>query len=161
MNRVILAAFGMAFLINPAISADLITPDLKLTPGVANNPPTPLKELCTPGHTKLVRNVSDITKHKVFQEYGLDIHAVNRGSYEVDHSISLELDGSNDIKNLWPESYLTPLNAHNKDVLENALHRLVCSGKLPLIEAQNMISKDWVSAYKIYVLHGKSSVTKD
>ena len=68
--------------------------------------------------------------------------------------MSLELDGTNSINNLWPQSYFSnPLNAHRKDVLENVLHKLVCSGKLALHDAQIMISTDWVKAYDTLVLH--------
>jgi hypothetical protein len=138
-------------MITPALAADPIRPDPLLTPGVANNPPTPLPILCQPGHTKVTRNVSEATKDQVFREYGLD-PTVNRGSYEVDHDVSLELDGSNDIKNLWPESYITtPYNAHTKDVLEDALHRLVCAHQLDLATAQHEISTDWIAAYAKYV----------
>jgi hypothetical protein len=41
----------------------------------------------------------------------------------VDHLIPLELGGSNDIANLWPQSYVTVWNAHMKDRLENRLNR--------------------------------------
>ena len=73
------------------------------------------------------------------------------GDYEVDHLISLELGGSNSIKNLWPQSYLTqPWNAHVKDALENELHDEVCSGKVDLATAQHDIATDWIAAYKKY-----------
>jgi hypothetical protein len=66
--------------------------------------------------------------------------------------VPLELGGSNSIRNLWPQSYWTkPLNAHVKDRLENKLHKLVCTGKLGLPEAQKAIAQDWVEAYKTYV----------
>jgi hypothetical protein len=40
-----------------------------------------------------------------------------------------------------PQSYVTePQNAHVKDKLENVLHELVCSGKLPLEEVQKAIA---------------------
>jgi hypothetical protein len=70
--------------------------------------------------------------------------------------ISLELGGSNDIKNPWPQSYRTePWNAHVKDKLEDRLHALVCAGKMSLPDAQRAISSDWISAYKRWV--GSSS----
>jgi len=34
-----------------------------------------------------------------------------------------------------------------KDVLENWLHKQVCAGKIPLVDAQAMISRDWYEAY--------------
>jgi hypothetical protein len=65
--------------------------------------------------------------------------------------ISLELGGSNSIKNLWPQSYRTkPWNARVKDRLENRLHELVCSGQLDLATAQRDIATDWISTYKKY-----------
>src|SRR5689334_3175335 len=58
------------------------------------------------------------------------------GEYEIDHLISLELGGSNDIENLSPESYSTELwNAHVKGKLEDRLHELVCSGRMRLEDA--------------------------
>jgi hypothetical protein len=66
--------------------------------------------------------------------------------------ISLELGGSNDIGNLWPQSYRTePWNAHVKDKLEDRLHMLVCAGKLSLPDAQKAIAGDWISAGKRWV----------
>jgi hypothetical protein len=67
--------------------------------------------------------------------------------YEVDHFVSLELGGSNDIKNLWPEPYLPKPGARQKDVVENYLHRQVCAGNMTLPDAQQAIKSDW---YKIY-----------
>ena len=51
-------------------------------------------------------------------------------AHEVDHLVSLELGGSNAIGNLWPEPYAGRWGARTKDVLENRLHELVCSGQL-------------------------------
>jgi hypothetical protein len=75
------------------------------------------------------------------------------GGCEIDHLISLELGGSNDIGNLWPQPYFNDCNAHQKDLLENKLHELVCDAddSIPLAEAQLAISTDWISAYTKYV----------
>ncbi len=63
----------------------------------------------------------------------------------------LELGGSNDVTNLWPESYLShPWNARTKDHLEHQLHKLVCAGTVSLREAQYEISHNWIEAYKKY-----------
>lgn len=104
------------------------------------------------------RHVTNGLKARVFREYGYDPKTITRGNYEIDHDISLEIDGTNDIKNLWPESYITqPLNAHRKDVLEATLHRMVCKGTLPLAVAQQAIATDWVVAYNEYVLKQAAS----
>src|SRR5262249_44533927 len=92
------------------------------------------------------RHVSGKAKALVYAEYGIVSH--QPGEYEVDHLISLELGGSHDIKNLWPESYWTePWNAHVKDKLEDRLHNLVCSGRMRIEDAQQEIARDWISAY--------------
>ena len=96
-----------------------------------------------------MRNVPEAVKRQDYAEYGITSHQPHE--YEVDHLISLELGGSNSIKNLWPESYHGPWNAHIKDRLENELHRRVCSGALDLKEAQREISTNWIEAYKKYL----------
>ena len=50
--------------------------------------------------------------------------------------ISEMIGGSNDIKNLWPESYAEPNGAHTKDKLENRLHELVCNNTITLQAAR-------------------------
>jgi len=75
-------------------------------------------------HTSSVRNVPDSEKHRVEVEYGMAPKAYGR-TLEIDHIVSLELGGSNDIANLYPEK--AP-GYRVKDKLENKLHRLVCSG---------------------------------
>jgi hypothetical protein len=119
-------------------------PDPKLTPGATLD--VPLAKLCKPGYAKSVRNVAPTTKRQVLKEYG--ITAPKPGEFEIDHLISLELGGSNDIKNLGPQSYITtPLNAHEKDKLEDRLHQLVCNGSVKLEDAQRSIAGDWIGEY--------------
>lgn len=76
----------------------------------------------------------------------------NPHSYELDHEISIENGGSpTDPKNLWLQSYVGACNAHVKDKLENALHRLVCAGKITLQQDQEALRGDWTLAYRKYV----------
>jgi hypothetical protein len=125
-----------------------ILPDPKLTLGDAFE--VSAADVCTPGYSKKVRNVPASVKAEVYREYGVTQH--HRGDYEIDHLVSLELGGSNSIKNLWPQSYRTrPWNARVKDRLENRLHELVCSGQLDLKTAQQAIASNWIEAYKRYV----------
>lgn len=151
-NRVLLISFGMMVLsdvLAAAMGGDPIRPDPKLTPGATLAATT--AQLCVRGYAGSVRNVSEATKHAVFAEYRIDWS--RHSQFEVDHDISLELAGSNDIKNLWPQSYHTmPYNAHVKDVLEDRLHALVCRGDLPLATAQEAIRTDWIAAYQKYVV---------
>jgi hypothetical protein len=125
-------------------------PDSVLTPGAVLT--TDAGAVCTPGYAKSVRHVSGKVKAAVYREDGIAHHV--SGEYDVDHLISLELGGSNDIGNLWPQSYRTePWNAHVKDKLEDRLHELVCAGKLSLPAAQKAIATDWIPAYRRWVIN--------
>ena len=121
-------------------------PNLELTPGdtldVTN------ADICVSGYSGKVRNVPASVKNQAYSEYGIVSHAP--GQYEVDHLISLELGGSNSIRNLWPQSYTGPWNAHIKDKLENYLHDQVCNGSLDLKTAQTEIATDWITTYIKY-----------
>jgi hypothetical protein len=126
-------------------SSPPILPDPTRTPGDTLD--VTKDDICVPGYSKKIRNVPQAVKDQVYASYGITHHAP--GEYEVDHLISLELGGSNSIKNLWPQSYKTmPWNAHVKDKLENRLHADVCSGKVDLKTAQQQIATDWIAAYK-------------
>jgi hypothetical protein len=128
------------------IGVDL--PDPRLTPGDVLT--TSKSEICRPGYARSVRNVPQSVKNQVYRLYG--ITSRKPGEYEVDHLISLQLGGSNSVKNLWPQSYHTrPANAHVKDQLENKLHDLMCSGQISVQEAQQSIAKDWIAAYRKYI----------
>jgi len=147
LNAIVLILLTLLFTARLASAqhAAPLLPNASLTPGATL--PVTAADLSVPGYTKRVRNVPQAVKEKVFAEYGITRRAPRE--YEVDHLISLELGGSNSIRNLWPQSYLTqPWNAHVKDRLENKLHALVVSGQLDLPTAQRMIGTDWIAAYK-------------
>ena len=135
------ATYGVQTKISHCIVSAL--PDPACSPGAVLT--TNVKTICTVGYTKTVRDVSLATRKKVFSEYGIPYsQSVN---YEVDHIISLELGGSNDISNLFPESYTIKDNARVKDVFENYLHKQVCNGSMTITEAQKEISSDWLTYY--------------
>src|SRR6185503_6904821 len=98
-----------------------------LTPGAALD--VGAARICTPGYAESARDVSDAEKSKVYARYHVRWVPYR---HEVDHLISLELGGSNAIRNLWPEPYAGRWGARTKDALENELHDLVCSGRLSL-----------------------------
>lgn len=115
-------------------------PDPECTPG-GIFPEATIEQICTPEYSKSVREVSQKLKDEVFREYGVLTH--NSGEYEIDHLISLELGGSNDISNLWPQPAQPKPGFHEKDKVENYLHEQVCKGHLSLRDAQIKISKSW------------------
>ncbi|MBV9036006.1 MAG: hypothetical protein JO182_16065 [Acidobacteriaceae bacterium] len=120
-------------------------PDTKLTPGATLD--VTKDDICAKGYSKKVRDVPTSVKRQVYAEYNVQYVP---HMYEVDHLISLELGGSNSIRNLWPESYNIHWNAHVKDALENRLHSMVCAGSISMEDAQKAISTDWIAAYKTY-----------
>src|ERR1041385_6418842 len=163
--------FPILFFLLLAVSlyaADPIRPDPVKTPGAVFANVT-VEQICTPGYANGsdttntghgVRYVPRSIKWKVFKAYFGNVPD-KTGNYEIDHLISLELGGSNDQKNLWPETYLAdPFNAHLKDRLENKMHTLLkhCFQEKGHAEAtklmkqfQHEIATDWIAAYHKYV----------
>ena len=90
------------------------------------------------------------TRQAVFGEYGISMdHSGN--DFQVDYLISPQLGGTDDVRNLWPQSYrATTWNAVAKDRLERHLYRLVCEKKINLADAQRDISTNWIAAYQKY-----------
>lgn len=120
-------------------------PDPSCTPGAIFSTAT-VAQICTKGYSASVRNVSTTTKKDVYAEYGIYSHTT--GEYEVDHLISLELGGSNDVANLWPEAASPTPGFHEKDMVENYLHDMVCEGKISLATAQDEIAHNWLKVYQ-------------
>jgi len=102
-------------------------------------------QICRSGYASSVRNVTTSTKDRVYAEYDVTHHTT--GEYEVDHLVSLELGGSNDISNLWPEAASPKPGFHEKDKVENYLHTQVCSGAISLQQAQVEIATNWLAVY--------------
>jgi hypothetical protein len=177
MKRALFAiAVFVLFAAPPALGQDGQLPDRTKTPGVALKKVPDEKAskclsdlmgkkidvgdtisssmICTANYDKCIRDVSSEEKKAVYNDYGIPggdhtgICDVDQGC-EVDHLISIELGGSNDQKNLWPQPYEgLQFNAHVKDRLENWFHAHVCSGAISLKTAQKEISEDWVAAFK-------------
>jgi hypothetical protein len=124
-------------------------PDRACTPGAVFRS-VGKSQVCVPGHARRVRNVPQSLKNSIYGEYGIRSHS--RGQFEVDHLVPLELGGSNAAKNLWPEAASPKPGFHEKDRLENALHERVCSGAMSLTRAQHLFERNWVAAYRRYVL---------
>ncbi len=123
-------------------------PNRKLTPGSVFKEAT-AAQVCIPGYSRRVRNVPYEEKAEVYRRYGILHHRPKE--FELDHLIPLELGGDNTETNLWVQPYDGQWNARLKDDLENELHQQVCNGSLPLEQAQQEISWDWVAAYRKYL----------
>ena len=119
-------------------------PDAACTPGAILATGTKAA-ICQSGYSSSVRNVQTSEKDQVYAEYSITSHGT--GQYEVDHLVSLELGGSNDIANLWPELASPKPGFHEKDKVENYLHDQVCSGAIDLQKAQIEIATNWLAVY--------------
>ena len=111
--------------------------DPALTPGALNPAVTQAtidRTICVTGWTRTVRPSADYTGAlKLRQMHDYHAHGPPTG-YQEDHLISLELGGAPiDQRNLWPQP--RPW-ADEVDQVENKLREEVCSGRLPLVEAQ-------------------------
>jgi hypothetical protein len=148
-------ALSALFLSSPAIWSQSVNyrhhgrvalNDLQVTPGDTGSMTT--GQLCSATfHTSSVRNVPESVKHNVCNLYGLSATRCTGQHVEIDHLISLELGGSNDPKNLWPQPYAPKPGAKEKDTVENFLHRQVCLKAITLDAAQKAIATDWYSLY--------------
>jgi len=119
-------------------------PDRRCSPGAYYNGLT-TGVICAAGfRTGAIRNVPVSEKHEVEAEYGMRPAAYG-STLEIDHIVSLELGGSNDVANLFPER--AP-GYHAKDKLENRMHDMVCSGEISLGAAQHQIAADWKALYR-------------
>ena len=133
----------------PTPAPDLALPDPIMTPGAAD-PSATLQVICR-HNTKSRRRVRPETRAKVLADYNIAL--VDQYHYELDHLVPLAIGGANTAANLWPQPQD---EADLKDVLENRIQDQVCSGAVPLVQAQHEIAEDWVAAYVKYV--GKTIV---
>jgi hypothetical protein len=146
----------MLLALMPAHARDLTLPDPVLTPGASVE--MSVKALCAKKWGRDARHVTAAMKAEVFARYGLSGNAdkaCKRDAHgrrcEVDHLISRELGGADDVDNLWPEPYGgKPWNATRKDRVENRLHKEVCAGNITLEQARDEIKTDYRVPYRRY-----------
>ena len=132
------ASLALALII-VSISDAGIYPDKALTPGsILTQDAT---AVCRNGYTKRVRDLPAERKALVYQRYG--VPPTSR-DYVIDHFIPLELGGSNEIANLWPQAWPWYVE---KDAVENYLTDEVCQGRMALPVAQAKIVADWRAMY--------------
>lgn len=125
---------------------DDFNPDPECTPGAVFADAT-REKVCTHGYSRSVRNVSEGTKTMVYAAY--DITNRGEGRYQVDHFISLENGGSNDIANLWPQPRDSEHGYEQKIKSDNHLHDLLCKGEISLRQAQYLTVHRWYDVYQL------------
>jgi hypothetical protein len=124
-----------------------VLPDRQCSPGAYYSGLTKAVLCSSTFRTSTIRNVPQSEKYAVEREYGMPARLYGR-TLEIDHIVSLELGGSNDIANLFPEPGAGTANYHVKDKLENKLHGLICAGTMTLHAAQSGIAGNWKALYK-------------
>jgi hypothetical protein len=125
-------------------------PDRRCSPGAYYSKLTKAVLCSADFTTTKVRYVPQSVKYTVEGEYGMEQKKWG-GALEIDHIVSLELGGSNEIANLFPEGLYAHPGYKIKDKLENKLHDLVCAGKIGLRSVQRAITTDWQALYqKVY-----------
>lgn len=128
---------SFAFLLPALVLGGVLSlPNHSKTPGAVVT--TDAAKVCMPGYAHRVRHVPYAERDRVYLAYG--IPRGHRKGYVIDHLISLELGGSNEERNLWPQPRA---EAKAKDRIEGELHAAVCSEHLPLRDAQARIAHDW------------------
>lgn|GEM_PF-393828 len=133
-------------------------PDLHCTPGALNplvTQSTIASTICTSGYTSSIRPLESVTEPEKQASASAYSYTGAFSTAEYDHLVPLELGGDpNDPANLWVEPNENPnatSTTNSKDVLEDRLNNLVCSGQLSLATAQEAIASNWVTAYQKYV----------
>jgi hypothetical protein len=121
-------------------------PDPRCTPGSIDPAVTQANirsTICHSGYTTKVRPPESQTERFKYDIAYPAYRDPGSRRTELDHLVPLELGGSNDATNLWPE---TPPTPNPKDKVENTLKRAVCEGQVSLAAAQNAIASDWLTA---------------
>lgn len=159
MTHRILAGSAILALMLGCVARAGDLPDPKLTPGVVRDDLT-LEQICSTKWGQDARLVTEKMKKQVTAEYPGDCPS---GKTEIDHLLSRELGGADDVRNLWKQCYEAPVagkkpsevaefGAHKKDRLENDFGKRVC---LPVTDPMHMtleqaraaLSSNWVAAY--------------
>jgi hypothetical protein len=137
-------------------------PDAGCTPGNIN-PALTKDVICGPDfHTRDYRDKESTAAQKstTYGLYNIPRPTQNTGANqqcELDHLVSLEVGGADDLSNIWPECTAgyagwDGASFRDKDKFENYLRRMVCSGGISLADAQAELATDW---YQYWVAAGK------
>ncbi len=146
MKKILLTIIVALSLATPVFSCetDGLFPDVECTPGDIF-PNCTIEDMCVRGYSATVRKMPKSKKLKVYEMY--DIPKSQQKNYVIDHLISLQLCGNNDIKNLFPQNRKGEFNSRTKDKIENYLKRNVCNENISLKDAQTVIAEDWLSVW--------------
>lgn len=132
-------------------------PKPNLTPGAADPRVTQAnvhRTICLRSYKSTVRPSKEQSQALKLQVISTYNSTGSPGDYELDHLIPLELGGSNDLRNLWPEPWeqtgdrlaSAGKGAESKDRIEVGLRDRVCAVQMTLAQAQQRVTADWETA---------------
>ncbi|MBI3793836.1 MAG: HNH endonuclease [Nitrospinae bacterium] len=145
MKNAVFSLLFCAMFVAASFADEFMYPDSKLTPGSVDASAT-TETLCAITQFKAINAVDPAMEAEVFKRYEMNPKRWPCPC-EVDHFIPLELGGSGDLDNLWPQPYHTDVGARMKDSVEKRLHRELCAGSVSLERAQEIIKDDWYACY--------------
>jgi hypothetical protein len=128
-------------------------PNSLLTPGVVAT--TNLAAVCAlPRHihglfSRHNKQIPLDQQQAVFTAY--KIPPLRQNNYGLDLLIPIQLGGAITPANIWP---MNPMHGsvsfHEKEILNQRMHTLVCHGEMPLAKAQQEMARDWVGLWITY-----------
>ncbi len=132
-------------------------PDPNCTPGAVSPQVTQAdigSTICRSGYASSIRPPEGITEAEKVASTAAYGYSGSFRTAEYDHLVPLELGGDpDDPANLWVEPNDlagATSTANGKDLLEDRLNHMVCSGRISLAAAQRAIATDWVAADRLY-----------
>jgi hypothetical protein len=133
-------------------SGPIPRPDPRWTPGLVGE--TSLAKVCAqPKHIHGLFNPRNPLipldqQNMVFSAYKIPPQRQNL--YGLDMLIPMQLGGAIHPGNVWPMPPTHGVSFHQKEVLNQRMHTLVCHGEMPLAQAQHEMVSDWVGLWAKY-----------
>lgn len=101
-------------------------------------------DLCKRGYASSVKAISAKTKDAVFSAY--TIAEFDRKQYTLDRFAPINLGGTNDVQNIWPQP---TKDVSSKNKVESFLFEEMCSGRITVSESQELASTNWQKVYAL------------
>jgi hypothetical protein len=137
---------------NHVATGPVARPNSQLTPGVVGT--SSLAEVCA--QSKHIKGL--FSRHNpqipldqqttVYNAY--KIPPLRQHLYGLDMLIPIQLGGAVTPANIWPMPPMHGVSFHQKEVLNQRMHTLVCHGEMSLALAQQDMAKDWVGLWSKY-----------
>jgi hypothetical protein len=139
MKRIVLTVVTLAY---PALVFAQL-PDSYKTPG--DTARVKIEQICAPDFSASVKPVPAWARNAALERYGIRPESF---SGDLDLLIPASLGGASTPENVWPFHPGGGFTMDMKTAFAAKLHDAVCSGKMPLKDAQSAFKKDWTKSYQ-------------